>query len=75
VQTNTVSFDMLNLPNNIIDKFHGYNAEIIQLKDGILLKKISKKDINTDIKGIMKNYKFNTKKYLENKEQDKNKEL
>jgi hypothetical protein len=65
-----IKAENLNLPGHLADRFKGGKIELIETKDGILIRPI-KSDPIKELKGFLKGTSFTTAKYLQQKKLDK----
>ncbi len=65
-----IKAEKLNLPGHLADKFKGGKIELIETKDGILIRSINTDSIR-ELKGFLKGTSFTTAKYLKQKQLDK----
>jgi hypothetical protein len=61
--------EQLNLPEHIAKKFRGSKIEFIETNEGVLLKTVE--DPIKQLRGFLKESKFTTEQYLNQKRQDK----
>jgi hypothetical protein len=64
-----VNSEQIRLPKRIASKLKGKSVEFIETEQGILLKTMA--DPIKAARGILKGSKFSTRRYLQNKKEDK----
>jgi hypothetical protein len=63
----------INLPKRILKKFKGKRIEMLETDEGIVLR--PEKNAIKEARGILKGSRYNTKKYFEQKQKDKELEI
>lgn len=61
--------EQLNFPEEIAKKLKGKKVEIIETKEGILLKPVE--DPIKEARGFLKGYHFSSERYLQTKKEEK----
>jgi len=61
--------EKLNLPGKLKEKFKGKKVELLETKDGILIKPLE--DIIKEARGFLKGSSFNSAKYMKIKKKEK----
>ena len=69
METLVLEGEHINLPKHILKKFKGKRIELLETKEGIILK--TGVDVIKEARGILKGTRFNTKTYIEQKKRDK----
>jgi len=59
----------INLPKHILKKFKGKKIDVLETEEGILLKPVE--DSIKEARGILKGSRFNSKRFFEQKQEDK----
>jgi len=69
METLVLEGEQINLPKHILKKFKGKRIVLLETKEGILLRPGT--DIIEETRGILKGSRFNSKVYLQQKQEDK----
>jgi len=70
METIVVKSEQLNLPKEIAKRFRGKELEIIETREGILLKPILEDPIKS-ARGFLKGSRFTSERYMQLKQEEK----